>query len=59
MVKQLWARAGVEPRLAEVLADPIVVSLMRADHITRTDVLTASAGLIDRQRGHEELRASA
>jgi hypothetical protein len=59
MAKQLWTRAGVEPGLWEVLADPIVVSLMRADHITRTEVLIAGACLIDRRCEHEELRASA
>ena len=43
IAKQPWAKAGVEPGLQEVLADPIVVSLMKADRITRTEVLTASA----------------
>ncbi len=43
MAKQPWAKAGIEPGLHEVLADPIVVSLMKADRITRKEVLTASA----------------
>jgi len=43
MAKQPWAKGGVEPGLHEVLADPIVVSLMKADRITRKEVLTASA----------------
>lgn len=47
MAKQCWTHAGDEPGLWEVLADPIVLSLMKADRITRREVLTASARLID------------
>ena len=44
-----WSRAGVEPDLWELLADPVVLGLMRADHITRRDVLDAAT--------HEDERA--
>ena len=47
MTKQCWTKAGVEPGLWEVLADPIVMSLMKADRITRREVLSASARLMD------------
>ena len=47
MNEQGWANAGVEPGLWEVLADPIVKSLMKADGITRREVLSASARLMD------------
>jgi hypothetical protein len=43
IAKQPWAKAGIEPGLQEVLADPIVVSLMKADRVTRKEVLTATA----------------
>jgi hypothetical protein len=61
MVKQRWAKAGVEPGLWEVLADPIVMSLMKADRITRREVLTASERVLDRPSTaeDEELLASA
>ena len=42
MGKEHWAKSGIEPGLWETLADPIVVSLMTADRITRKDVLTAT-----------------
>jgi hypothetical protein len=29
-----WARAGIEPRLAEMLADPLVHQVMRRDGVT-------------------------
>ncbi len=53
MAKQCWASAGVEPGLWEALADPIVMSLMKADRITRREVLTASARLIDPPIAHD------
>lgn len=61
VTKQCWTNAGIEPGLWEVLADPIVMSLMKADRITRRDVLCASALLLDRPSIDEceELRASA
>jgi hypothetical protein len=51
-MKQPWSKAGAEPRIWDVLADPIVQSLMKADKITQTDVLRASAptGSDDMQR---------
>jgi len=42
MGKEYWAKSGIEPGLWETLADPIVISLMTADRITRKDVLTAT-----------------
>jgi hypothetical protein len=42
MGKEYWVKSGIEPGLWETLADPIVISLMNADRITRKDVLTAS-----------------
>ncbi len=43
MVKAKWSKAGSEPTLWEALADPIVLSLMRADRVARKDVLRAVA----------------
>lgn len=48
MTRERWARAGVEPALWDVLADPIVLSLMRADRLKRKDVLTAVAVAAER-----------
>jgi hypothetical protein len=50
MAKTKWSRAGSEPTLWEALADPIVVSLMRADGVARKDVLLAVARAPD---GHD------
>jgi hypothetical protein len=47
VTRQHWTSAGVEPGLWEVLADPIVMSLMKADRITRREVLSAGARLMD------------
>lgn len=33
-----WSRAGIEPRLDEILNDPIVHLLMRRDRLTPSDV---------------------
>jgi len=33
-----WARAGVEPALEEVMADPVVHLVMRRDGLTAKDV---------------------
>jgi hypothetical protein len=54
-MKQVWAKAGDEPGLWELLADPIVLSLMRADNITRRDVLTASVHVLDRHARPEDV----
>ncbi len=43
MRKERWSKAGTEPTLWEVLAEPIVLSLMRADRVHRRDVLAAVA----------------
>ena len=44
MREKRWSKAGSEPTLWEVLADPIVMILMKADRIARKDVLAAIAG---------------
>ncbi len=31
-----WARAGIEPRLEDVLADPLVHQIMRYDQVTES-----------------------
>ncbi len=60
MRKERWSKAGIEPTLWEVLADPIVLSLMRADRVRRKDVLVAVAGTPDRlELTAEKLRLSA
>ena len=61
VTQQYWTKAGVEPGLWEVLADPIVMSLMKADHITRREVLSASGPLMDgpSRDEREELHAPA
>lgn len=48
MRENRWSKAGSEPALWEVLADPIVLSLMKADRLVRKDVLLAVAGDSDR-----------
>ena len=47
MTKERWAKAGVEPSLWDLLADPIVLSLLRADRLKRKDVLAAVAATIE------------
>ena len=51
-----WSKAGREPAIWDVLADPIVQSLMRADRVTRGEVLNASQRASDRVRGTSDLR---
>ena len=53
-MKQPWTKAGTEPPLSDVLADPIVLSLMKADRVTRWDVLWASASVLERTRRNPE-----
>ena len=40
---QPWSEAGTEPRLADLLADPIVHLVMARDHLSRADVESAVA----------------
>jgi hypothetical protein len=48
MTRERWSNACVEPPLWDVLADPIVLSLMRADRLKRKDVLAAVAVAAER-----------
>ncbi|WP_156092746.1 hypothetical protein [Rhodovibrio salinarum] len=36
-----WTSAGPEPKLEEILCDPMVELLMRRDRISRQDILRA------------------
>lgn len=45
-----WARAGVEPSLADMLADPIVQALMQADGVYAGDLMMIIRHL--KQSGH-------
>jgi hypothetical protein len=38
MPKGPWAEAGVEPRISDLLSDPIVQTLMRADGVHGADL---------------------
>jgi len=40
---QSWSEAGDEPRLTDLLADPIVHLVMARDHLSRADVERAVA----------------
>ena len=40
---QSWSEAGTEPKLADMLADPIVHLVMARDHLSRADVEKAVA----------------
>ena len=59
-MKQTWTKGGAEPRLWDVLADPIVLSVMQADRVSRKDVLRATVIALKRtQRTDPEMQASA
>jgi hypothetical protein len=58
-MKQPWTKAGREPALWDVLADPIVVKLMQADRITRSDVLRATVRPDDQAAADEAERLTA
>jgi len=53
MTRQPWQKCGVEPKLGDVLADPIVLSLMKADRVTPGEVLKVSARILDRPAARE------
>lgn len=38
-----WTEAGIEPRLSDVLADPLVHQVMRRDGLERADLEAAVA----------------
>ena len=38
---RLWATAGCEPTLEEVMSDPLVALVMRRDRLTRENVWAA------------------
>jgi len=42
-----WIAAGSEPRLRDILSDPVIRSLMKADHVDDNDFTV----LIERVRG--------
>lgn len=44
-MKQPCSKAGAEPAIGDVLSDPIVLSLMKADRVSRSDVLRAGAAV--------------
>lgn len=54
MMKQCWTKPGAEPAIWDVLADPIVQSLMKADRVTRRDVLDATQLTNDRLQREDE-----
>ncbi len=43
-----WSEAGVEPNITDVLSDPIVHTLMRADGVHIADLLAIIFGGDDR-----------
>lgn len=49
--KHYWVDAGIEPALAELLADPIMHAVMRADGVRPQEVLSAVAKVTRRQQG--------
>ena len=48
-----WSKSGVEPSVAELLADPVAQIILRYDGVTRADVWAAV------ERARQELRAAA
>jgi hypothetical protein len=48
--KHYWIDSGIEPTLADLLSDPIVDAVMRADGIRVQDVLATVAEARHRQR---------
>ena len=46
--RENWARAGVEPSLADLMHDPIVHLIMRRDNVAPSDLLKVVA----RARAH-------
>ncbi len=38
MATELWQNPGIEPKLEDMLADPLIHLVMQRDHISRTDV---------------------
>ena len=40
---EAWGKAGAEPRLADLLADPVVHLVMGRDHLARADLEAAIA----------------
>jgi hypothetical protein len=56
-MRQPWSKAGSEPALSDVLADPIVLKLMKADRLTPGDVLRATFGKIPRIEEPQRLSA--
>ena len=42
-ISRKWSEAGIEPGLAEVLADPLVHRVMRRDGVTMVELKTVIA----------------
>jgi hypothetical protein len=42
---RIWAWHGIEPRVDEMLADPIVLALMRSDGVTSDDARALMRGV--------------
>lgn len=53
-MRQPWSKAGTEPALSEVFADPIVQSLMKADRISLADVIRAGSVIVTKPPPAEE-----
>ena len=48
--RTIFTQGGIEPSLDELLADPLTIALMRADHVTVEDVRMAACQAV---RGKE------
>lgn len=48
--KHYWIDAGIEPALAELLADPITHAVMRADGVRLQEVLSTVSQVARRQQ---------
>lgn len=49
-----WSKAGIEPSITDVLSDPIVHTLMRADRVHITDLLAIIFDCVDRRAAETE-----
>jgi len=53
-----WSEAGVEPSITDVLGDPIVHTLMRADGVHMADLLAIVFGSDDRSPSESDRSCS-
>lgn len=56
--RRRWDRAGQEPPLDDMLADPVMTLMLRRDGLTRDDVIEVMREA-RRHRGQPEIRAVA